>query len=243
MKFTKEEFERYRPLHHVMVAVECLYRNQWGRIILPNSNEAKYEFATHKGIVHMHPERRAANPAGCMFTTEYEIEIGDTVYFAWDAVRIVTSQTSDPALHIEVEGRDYILIAYHELMLAERGEEKWGLNGWVGGFHPKKLRPPSKIQLLGQNWEQEFIKVLTGDIRELDTNEYDVERIEVHYAPKTYPVYDLPDNSVVHQTRVNFGDVVCFHEGFACALSSFHNDGYLLKAVNVKEIRAYATRS
>jgi len=250
MIYTKELFEKFNPLHHVIVEVDCIFRDSSGLIKLIDNSETRKRFATHKGTVVKEPVFRSfpvQNVQPYNFGTQYEIKSGDTVYFGFDALNIVQDPSSPLFIEYSENGlasevtRYFLGINYRELVACDTGDNIYGLNGYCIGHHPKKEGLHSEILYIPSgDWEKEIFDAVNGKMRAADTSELDLEKMIVKAAPKSYPAWSdrIP---YIDTTNVQNGDIVCFPENFAMPLSN-KIDGELI-AVNVREICAYAKKS
>ena len=242
MKVSKQDFDSFAPLWHVTVKVEYLYQTKIKGFQVPDNMDMRKLGACHKGIVVKHPLNKVVEPEpfpAFKIGGEYEIEIGDTVFFGWNAIFMMDKLDSHEIMIIEETDEIYLLLDYRELILCEREGEKFGLNGYCGGYHPKKeKRPPSLIYIPSQDWEKEVFDAVNGKILEADTSEYDLEKLIVTHAPKSQPIYLTKER--INATEVKVGDIICFPYGFCLTLANKETDNYELFAINNREVCAYA---
>ena len=247
MILSKSEFERIIPLRHIVVEVGCLYKDTYGDFKLMDDITTRQLNATHKGTVVKEPMYKlieaGSDGGNIRHGAEYEIELGDTVYFGWNALyKIDKLDEADVWIVPQFEGDEspklYLLMDYRDFLMCERGEERFGLNGYCVGYHPKKQGIHSDlIYIPSENWEQEVIEAVNGTIYEHDKSDVVKDQIKVLYAPKSKVTWKLSE--VIHSTDVKVGDTVCFPEGMAIPISNEIKQEHSLMAINTSQIFAY----
>ncbi len=239
MRYSREEFNAMKPMSKVVLQVDGLVKEKEGSIYVPSVDTSKKDFATHKGIVVKEPIKKhypPTQPPQVFHGTEYEIRLGDTVYFAWEAFNL--SKDKEAMEFIEVDDDTYIAIDYRDLMLCERGEEKFGLNGWCAGYYPERKVKQSLIYIPTESMEKEIHDAVNSRAKMIDDHPMQNDRIVVTHAPKSYVTWDLGE--IINQTKVKVGDIVMFPPySFAIPLTSSKNVGDELYAINTREICAY----
>ncbi len=177
----------------------------------------------------------ATKPPQVFHGTEYEIRLGDTVYFAWEAFILSKNKESEEVF--EVGDDIYIAVNYRDLMLCEREGERFGLNGWCAGYYPERKIKPSIIYIPTESMEKEIHDAMTGRAKMIDDHPMQNDRLVVTHAPKSYVTWDLGET--INQTKVEVGDIVMFPPySFAIPMSNPDN-GMELYAINTREICAY----
>lgn len=240
MRFaSREEFDSARCRHHVLVKVDFLYVKEVGGLIIPDLIGGQKDYACHKGVVVKEPLIKSTYLPQCgyMYRDDYHLQLGDTAYFGWEAW---AAAKGDESLLWLCEDDIYLLIRYQDLLLGERGDLKFGLNGWVGGKRPEREKTSNLwIPQSEGEAEQEMYNIAIKKVaKELDMTPLEKEKMIVSHAPLSYPVYD-GHLGAMPSTKVVIGETVHFPEGLSISVSNAIESD--LVAVNVLQIMAHSS--